>query len=796
MAAENELFIYLRFMAEEAEAASRAYHHGEQQRIHQTAIADEQTTKERNAARRKALDEAVQMSRAAQKDLEDIAKRAIKDDKERAAAQLKQAKDSQAAKLKGEKDFADKQKQSLREVAKLKADTAKQDLADDKLVAKAVADSKKNEVRTAQDAARAKASIAKDSANAEKRATSELEAAWKKAMADEVRDTEQALSKQTADRKQAFREWKQDHENAHKLAMMEWAAETKANEDALRKQTRDQSDAVKARASIAKDFAAAEKRADAELEAAFRKVKQAEVNETRQALRQQTSDQRQAFREWKQEHDNQHKLAMMNWAEQQKSIKATEQATFSSAAALGTYAAGFASLGTAKTVLSAIVTQLSAASDFTKETARNFIELRKSMQQVAALKDKQNDAKFTMQEVEKAKAAGLMPDEWRGFQEEFQSYAGAQLEGPDKKLDEKQAEEYQSRIAKFMKTEGIDPKLGAELGGTLLENSKGPQNVDNLMDRYGKAYETLKKSRTPVAQLLPQVARVAAYGVSPEEASQLLSVIAPAMPREEQTGVENTFRAIQELKTAGKGEEFGIKKGMTKFEEVKALSKAVAERMKKGEDPAEFLKEAKIGDMRQLRGIQGLARYGVELGGFDRFARYAKDLPADHTNQAAKRFDASENGQQVAREADRAAALAQTGADDRRLEELRHEAETQLIKEGRFKKATVGDVVRGTVGSLTGVPVREQLINERSVLLARQRANYDPMRTKGVSGAAGVSGHETTAVVNEGLRILLERQIKLQEEANAIAKRIADKKEARPAQVQPPLPARPQVQAR
>jgi hypothetical protein len=37
MAAENELFIYLRFMAEQAEEASRAYHQGEQQRIRQTA---------------------------------------------------------------------------------------------------------------------------------------------------------------------------------------------------------------------------------------------------------------------------------------------------------------------------------------------------------------------------------------------------------------------------------------------------------------------------------------------------------------------------------------------------------------------------------------------------------------------------------------------------------------------------------------------------------------------------------------------------------------------------------------
>lgn len=751
MSAENELYIYLRMEAAQAEATSRAYHSGERQRIHQTAVADAQAAKEQNAARRKALDESVQMARAAQKDFQDIAKRALKDEQ-----------DAQKAKAKAAKETADQLRQTAREQAAQANQAARERAASEKQAAKEATQQQRMASKEVQQ-------LIKEQAATEARTLKETNTARRKAVNEAV-----AMARA---------------EQADLEAIAK--AELQATQDAAR-----------AKASITKDFARADQRAQDELNAAFRKAKQDEVRETQQALRKQTADKKQAFREWKQEHDNAHKVAMMQWEQQQEAIKETERATFSSAAALGAYVTGFASLGTAKAVLSTIVSQLNSAADFTKETAKNFIELRKSMQQVAALKDKSNDAKFTLEEVEKAKAASLTPDEWRNFQEEFQSFAGAQLEGPDRKLDDKQAEEFQQRVSKFIKSEGIAPQLGAELGGTLLENSKGPQNVDNLMDRYGKTYETLKKSRTPVAQLLPQVARVAAYGVSPEEAAQLLAVIAPAMPREEDTGVENTFRAIQELKSPGKdgepskAEEFGIKKGMTKFEEVKALSRNVAERMKKGEDPAEFLKAAKVGDMRQLRGIQGLARYGVELGGFARFERYAKDLPVNHTNQAAKRFDASENGQQAARDADRAAALAKSGADNRKLEELRQEAETQLIKEKRFEKPTAGDFGRGTLANFTGVPVKEQLINERSVSIARQRSHYNPMATKGVDPRASVTGHENTAVVNEGLRILLERQIKLQEEANVIAKQIAAKKPAPGPQVAVPIPGRPHVMNR
>ena len=249
-----------------------------------------------------------------------------------------------------------------------------------------------------------------------------------------------------------------------------------------------------------------------------------------------------------------------------------------------------------------------------------------------------------------------------------------------------------------MKAEGVDPRLGAELGGTLLEQSKGPRNVKDLMNEYGKTYEVLKKSRTPVQQLLPQVSRITAYDVSPVEAAELLSVIAPAMPGEEQTGIENTFKAIRELETSGKAGTVGINDKMSQFEKVKTLAAYVNAQKANGAKMNELYKDLKINDMREFRGVQGLSKQGIEMGGFDRYERYAKGLDANHTEKVIEKFDESEAGQQSQRDADLAAANAAAGSRNRIIAEYRQRAEIELTKEKRFERTEPRDYVRGAAG--------------------------------------------------------------------------------------------------
>jgi hypothetical protein len=440
---------------------------------------------------------------------------------------------------------------------------------------------------------------------------------------------------------------------------------------------------------------------------------------------------------------------------------------------LGT-AAG--AVGMVRQFLDALISRTKEVADFVGQMARDFIELRQAMQQVAARKGKPNTNEFAIEEIEKATAARLLPQEWKGFQEEFQSYAGAQLEGPDRKLNEKQAEEYQQRVAEFMKFEGVQPQIGVELAGTLLETSKGPQDVDQLMSRYGRVYEALKKSRTPVEQLLPQMSRVTAYGIKPEEAAELLSVIAPAMHREEQTGVENTIKALRELKLSGKLAQYSVDETASKFEQVKQLATNVHERQTRGEDIDRLLEDAKIGDMREFRGIQGFALHGVEMGGFERYERYMKDLSDEHTREAIAAYEASPAGKTAQTRAKEALAEARVGARGAEVQELKEQAKVQLTDEKRFEQTKLEDVGRGAIGAFTRTAVNDQLINERAVQLATERGGLNrpddelTLAERSLKLETRIASGATQELANQALQKLVEfeeRKARERERTNA-----------------------------
>jgi hypothetical protein len=420
------------------------------------------------------------------------------------------------------------------------------------------------------------------------------------------------------------------------------------------------------------------------------------------------------------------KKAADDTEEATKKTKKTLEDTGTAASVLGDQLLklGGAAAGAAlvRRAFDAVFTRAKDVSAYVSQMAKDFIELRQALQQIAALKGQANENEFAITEVRKAAAARLMPQEWKAFQEAFQSYAGAQLEGPAAKLTLPQAETYQQKVAEFMKAEGVAPQLGAELAGTLLETAKGPQDVEKLMSSFGRVYETLKKSRTPVEQLLPQMARITAYGVSPEDAAQLLSVIAPGMPGEEQTGIENTFKAIRELKLGGKAAEYGIDTGATKYEQVKQLAENIQGRIQKGEDIDKILQDAKIQDMREFRGIQAFAYHGVEMGGFARYQDYNKGLADTHTKSVIENYEKSRAGREAKRRADAALSAAELGERNAKVEELKMEAETQLRNERRLETLYATDFARGAIGKVTGIDVNQQLIQERAVQLAYKEA--------------------------------------------------------------------------
>ena len=337
-------------------------------------------------------------------------------------------------------------------------------------------------------------------------------------------------------------------------------------------------------------------------------------------------------------------------------------------------------LAAVKQLASKIGDTFRETTDYVIEQAKRFADLRKAMQEVAALKGETNTSKFAVGEATRAAQAGLTPREWTQFQKQFQSYAGARLEGPGAKLTADQAEQYRQKVAAFMKARGVNPAEGAELAGSLLEYSKGPQSVDGLMDKFGKTYQTLEKARTPVPELVPQLARVMAHGVDSAQAAQMLSMVAPASPHEKGVAVEAAFRSIDEMKQKGTGKDFGVLKGMTPMEAIQSFAKNINERRDKmiaggktdqeAEDEvrAQLAEKGITVDVREARGlVRGFGYQGVQLDGLEQFRRYSEDTPKNFTEEATAAHREGEQGREDQRQAESELAQAKLGTGIRVL---------------------------------------------------------------------------------------------------------------------------------
>jgi len=398
-------------------------------------------------------------------------------------------------------------------------------------------------------------------------------------------------------------------------------------------------------------------------------------------------------------------------------------------------------LAAVKQTAQAIATQFNETSEYVMKMAREFQGLRKSMQEVAALRGQPNSSQFTIDEAQKAQAAGLTPQERRDFQAEFLNYAGSQVGGENGKLTEAQGEEYGNRVAAMMKSSGINPAIGAELAGSMLENAEGPQNVDELMKRFSTTFQVLQKGRVPLGKALPQLSQIMGHGISAEESAQLFSIVSPAAPGSEGTSVEAALRAIQEMKSKGTGEEFGVKKGMSQFESVEAFAKNLNQRQAKmmaGGDTeqmaqdkiAALLEERKVAaDNREQRGlIAGFARQGVHLGGFERYRKIAKDTPDDFEAQQKATYEDGEAGRQNRIEIAQAVADAKVGGRNEGVLRRRQIAEVELTEGGAFENPSLNDRASGIFfGNLPGgADARGQQINRQAIARARTELGETP----------------------------------------------------------------------
>lgn len=480
-----------------------------------------------------------------------------------------------------------------------------------------------------------------------------------------------------------------------------------------------------------------------------------------------------------------HKAAMKAWEQEQEKIRQAKDEAARFTNELATIQKAQMVFAGMEKILHAVTEELNRAANHSREVAKEFIEMRRTMQEVATLSGKGNENEVTLEEARKAKAAHLTPQEYRDFQAEFLNYAGSQVGGPNGKLTEAQGQDYAARVAELMKGSGINPRIGAELAGSLLEQSEGPQDVNKLMGRLSKTFTVLEKGRVPLSKALPELSQIMSMGVSAEDAAKMYSIVSPAAAGQEGTSVQAALRAVQEMKNKGTGKEFGVEAGMGAYESVKAFSANITQRKQQlmaggmtdlqAEDEIQKLLAEKqvAADSREARGlVRGFGRMGMQLGGFKRFEDIEAGTSATFEADRKKRYEESAGGKQALRDADAALARLESGAKKAGMEEMYQEAETQLEREGRFDKATLGDMGRKVRANFSGVDVRQQLINERAVRNAQLANGYDAnapadVRARTMIPAAeggGVSGAESQQVVNEALVKLVERHNRMLDE--------------------------------
>ncbi len=433
----------------------------------------------------------------------------------------------------------------------------------------------------------------------------------------------------------------------------------------------------------------------------------------------------------------------------------------------------------------AIGSEFKRAADYVKEVANEFAELRKTMQEVATLKGEANSNKFTVEEARKAQGMGLTAAENRDFQAEFLNYARSQVATDEKtggvaegaKLTSAQGEEYGGRVAALMKSLGINPAVGAELAGSLLENAKGPQDVDELMAKLSRTFNVLEKGRVPLNRALPQMSQIMGPNIGAEEAAKLFAIASPAAPGQEGNAVESVLKAIEEMKVEDKNQQFGVTEDMSQYESIKAFAENMKKRKEdfmaagKSENEATVavarqLKEAGVAaDIRERRGlVAGFARQGVKLGGFERYEAIEKNTPEDFEEARKTRYEGSDQGKRNAADIETQVQKIERGAQYQDVELELEKAKARVVRRGDLKQSGLSKIARGATSAYTGVSTEQQIVNEEALRSLGRRATdlgiENPYDDRTMAGNLNVTEKISTrgqADINAEIKEFLKR---------------------------------------
>jgi len=363
--------------------------------------------------------------------------------------------------------------------------------------------------------------------------------------------------------------------------------------------------------------------------------------------------------------------------------------------------------GMAREAFSAVTDQAKECANYVGYISKDFIGLRQAMQQVAALDGQQKNNLLTREQALSADASSVTPQQWIRFQEQFQFYAGAYIEGDLQRLNAEHTE--------------------------------------------------------LVSQLLPQMLGIVSRSATPDKPAQLLAPMSEAMPAEEEIGVTNTIKALITAKLEGNGGKFSLKKGITWLQTVESMAKAMKVKESTGADLDLILTDL-APDIRERHGILGLVNRGAKDVGFEQIIECKTQTTVNSMDEAIKAHEASASGKQTRRDADEALAIARASSRSTTIEALRQEARMALIGELPPVRFQVYYFSRSSIGKLPGPSIEDQFANERAFENALDHRGCNrPGLSRRVETRKGISQIHPGAT-NQFVEDSLRRLVELEEE--------------------------------
>jgi hypothetical protein len=321
--------------------------------------------------------------------------------------------------------------------------------------------------------------------------------------------------------------------------------------------------------------------------------------------------------------------------------------------------------------------------DYIKGVSSEFIDLHRTLSRAAGLQRQDDPSPVPRPEVPETTRSESRPEAWRRAQEGFPSEASPHVAGNKARLDPQQFQAYQQRITEFAKARGIATDDAMVMGDGLLRSTEGPQDVDQLLDRYDKVFQALERSPLPVNQLLPQWRRVMSQGFAPEEAAHAVAIMSEAAPGEEAAGVENVVTALGDARRQGKSPELGIEEGMTPIQQIEPAAQTPRRREANGETIDQLMQGCATDPLSRRELIEFVDR-GASAGEFEHLRDHALKTGPDHTTPAVRNYGDTIIGHSVPDRVGSAPRTVEPGDQFRGVQQIHLEAKRQLLDRERL----------------------------------------------------------------------------------------------------------------